>query len=558
MFKPNTTPSNILGHDGQFSNSHDALMDFVRDEDSTCPQWVRTEFLEAVNKQQMDDASTSSSSVTGNDDNDDNDLLSLVGSQLDGETANNNNNSSNHCDREEERQRLAGLGVTDINAVVTSLRTARDEYHREQQQPQASEPYIAPSSLNPTQRAAFNLIIHHLREGRRALYDISGKAGCGKSHFVKCLVQYIKRHFGEGVVHVVAPTGAAACQFVGGQTLHSFLKLGIHGKLEPFTPTEVSEWQERWPELRFLICDEKSLMSLPMLDDSSTQLKQIFGNNLDFGGLSVMIVGDLSQLPPVGGISLYNTDRRDNLEANLGRDLYRQFDRYSFTFEQQVRQAGQESFSDQLVRLGDGQLGYGDWCGWVPQSWNGMSDATRATFRDAILLAPKRDMLTERNNTRMASLGTHLHSIEAYNSPASGAAIPADRAEGLPNRLSLAVGGRVLLTRNLWTECSLVNGSMGTIQVILYKDGNNSNLPDAILIQFDGFRGPSCLPTIDRVVALTPVTARFKVGNQLYLRKSYPLQLGYALTIHRAQGMTLPKVLIDLGKCVVTFHVDIH
>ena len=556
LFKPNATPDNLLG-DGQYDNSHDALMDYVRDEDSQCPGWLRKEFLEAVNKNQReqdgDQGAAAAAVVPGGDDEGDvglEDLLSLVGSQLGDVQQSEAAANSNH--REEERQRLAGeLGVVDINTLLSSLTRAQEQYNEQHQQQASVEPTIPPSSLNTTQKAAFNLIVHHLRKKRTALYDISGKAGCGKSHFVKCLVQYIRRHFGPESVHVVAATGAAASQFEGGQTLHAFLKLPIGGgELEPLSPSELAEKRRRWRKLKFLIGDEKSLLSLPMFNMSSTRLQQIFPHNeqLVFGGLSVLIVGDLSQLPPVGAICLYNRNTFDNEEANRGRELYHQFDRYSFTFEQQVRQAGHESFSDQLARQGDGGLALDDWRQWTQRSWSSMSLEDRATFRDAILLAPRRDMLTAHNHSMMASLGSHMFNIVAYNSPPNGAANTTDQADGLPNNLNLAVGGRVLLTRNLWTECSLVNGALGTIVGIIFQEDNNSDLANGLLIQFDSYTGQSCLPTMERVVALTPLTARYSVGNKSFLRKSYPLQAAYGLTIHKAQGMTLDKVLIKFGE----------
>ena len=262
--------------------------------------------------------------------------------------------------------------------------------------------------------------------------------------------------------------------------------------------------------------------------------------------------GDHHQLPPVRELPLYNTtDQMDNPMVIKGRRAYSLFDKFTFKFKSQMRQVAESHlFTEQVSRLAVAGLTGEDWTDWRAQSFSGMEPARQEAFRDAIMLATTNDSLVEHNNNRMEAVGNPMVRIQAINTPQAAEEATSDQAHGLPNNLNICRGGRVILTRNLWTRNGLVNGATGHVAYIVYNEGNiNPSLPDCIIVQFsERYRGPSCIQSEERMVAIRPETASWKVNDRTFVRKMFPLQAAFGLTIHRAQGMTLDKVLVDLGQ----------
>ena len=107
-----------------------------------------------------------------------------------------------------------------------------------------------------------------------------------------------------------------------------------------------------------------------------------------------------------------------------------------------------------------------------------------------------------------------------------------------------------MLTRNLWTEKGLCNGSMGTVVDIVYKEGDHPPaLPIAVIVQFDDtYTGPSFRSDIPRSVPIIPQTNESDLYGSSHERQQLPLKLSWAITIHKSQGLTLGKAWVDIGK----------
>ena len=100
-----------------------------------------------------------------------------------------------------------------------------------------------------------------------------------------------------------------------------------------------------------------------------------------------------------------------------------------------------------------------------------------------------------------------------------------------------AVGAEVMLMVNLWTEAGLVNGACGKVVGILKpEDGRDARI---IMVEFPGYHGPALSPGQPFVVPITQIRTGKSSG--------IPLTLAWAITIHKAQGMTIERVTIDLG-----------
>lgn len=104
-----------------------------------------------------------------------------------------------------------------------------------------------------------------------------------------------------------------------------------------------------------------------------------------------------------------------------------------------------------------------------------------------------------------------------------------------------------MLRKNLCVKKGLVNGALGTVKDIVYHLPGQGppTMPAFIMIQFDNFHGPFIS---DHLFPLQPTTANWKDNCIDCSRKQFPINLAYALTIHKAQGLTLNKAIIDMGE----------
>ncbi len=123
-------------------------------------------------------------------------------------------------------------------------------------------------------------------------------------------------------------------------------------------------------------------------------------------------------------------------------------------------------------------------------------------------------------------------------------------AKGLEAYLLLARGARIMLRANLWTEVGLVNELIGIIEEILFEEGQRPpSLSIAVLIEFNDYNGPA-ITTMEgkRVVPILPIRQTWESKNVVCSRLQIPISLAWAVTVHKSQGLTLPKAIINLGE----------
>ena len=104
----------------------------------------------------------------------------------------------------------------------------------------------------------------------------------------------------------------------------------------------------------------------------------------------------------------------------------------------------------------------------------------------------------------------------------------------------LCPGQRVMLTSNLWVSAGLVNGSLRQVVDIFYKSQHHPpQLPTFFVVNFQKYIGPAWDTNNPTFLPIPPI--------QRGARTQIPLKMAWALTIHKSQGMTLPKATIDIG-----------
>jgi ATP-dependent exoDNAse (exonuclease V) alpha subunit len=105
-----------------------------------------------------------------------------------------------------------------------------------------------------------------------------------------------------------------------------------------------------------------------------------------------------------------------------------------------------------------------------------------------------------------------------------------------------------MLSDNIWVENGLVNGSMGTVRDIVWNEGQDpiKDMPTAIMVEVDDYDGPKFPGT--NYIPIFPVTRRFEYKKRDCSRTNFPLRLAYAITVHKAQGLTLKQVVLNLER----------
>ncbi len=358
---------------------------------------------------------------------------------------------------------------------------------------------------------------------------ITGRAGTGKS----TLLEYF-RNTTEKKVVVLAPTGVAALN-VKGQTIHSFFRFkpGI-------TPDRVKRLRSDkdneniYHKLDIIVIDEISMVRADLLDCVDRFLR-LNGSEADkpFGGIQMAFIGDLYQLPPVVTSSekevfqsLYETPYFygarvfDSLEMEFVEleKIYRQSDEQFITLLNAIR-------NNSITAEGLGLLNQRCQPEFEPPSddfW--------------VYLTTTNKLAEEINNKRLAGLKGELYTFTGHIEGDFG-------REYLPTRIDLQVkvGAQVMMLNND-TEGRWVNGSIGKITGITQnRKGEDiiiAKLTDGDEVEIKPFTWEIYRFFVDGGQLQSEVVGKFT---------QYPLMLAWAVTIHKGQGKTFDKVIIDIG-----------
>uniref|UniRef100_A0A8D9E7N4 ATP-dependent DNA helicase n=1 Tax=Cacopsylla melanoneura TaxID=428564 RepID=A0A8D9E7N4_9HEMI len=297
----------------------------------------------------------------------------------------------------------------------------------------------------------------------------------------------------------------------------------------------------------FIIIDEMSMLGCSLfkkIDLRCREAKPLKASQ-PFGGMFLYLLGDIKQLPPVLDRPFYGTGYKGSLH-DQGQILYRSIPT-CFTLNSSYRQNGEEQqfFRDLLDRLSVGQSTLEDWQVLMTREKSRLLRNEIAEFRDCLRLFPNNASVAAYNLQKLESLSQPVARISSDNNNAEAAKADCEKGQGLEKTLYLCKGSRVMLKTNLWTKKGLVNGALGTVVDIVYGSGKvpPEDRPLAVCIKFDSYTGP----LMKNIVPIGPVTRCWKSGNVSCTRSQFPIILAWAVTIHKSQGLTLPKVALDIG-----------
>lgn len=229
---------------------------------------------------------------------------------------------------------------------------------------------------------------------------------------------------------------------------------------------------------------------------------------------------------------------------------YKMFDKVvKLTVNQRVQGSSheQQQFRELLLRLRKGQSTTEDWQLLLTRQPSNVENI--AEFDDATRLFYSNEEVSSYNHDQLNKLQQPCANINARHSSATAKSLPSDEMSGLEPTIYLAKGAKVMLTMNLWASVGLCNGATGTIVDIIYAINHRPpDLPVAIILKFDDYRGPSFTDDLPSCVPIYPITVSAQSIEGIHERQQLPLRLAYALTIHKSQGLTLSKAWIDIGK----------
>jgi hypothetical protein len=377
----------------------------------------------------------------------------------------------------------------------------------------------------------FDLAFRFVTETSENIF-LTGNAGTGKTTFLK----YLKENCSKNII-VAAPTGVAAIN-AGGVTLHSLFQLPF----TPFLPTPFSKKellgklkynsrrQDLFRKMDLLVIDEISMVRCDTMDAIDTILRSVRRKQqFPFGGVQLLCIGDLYQLPPVA--------RRQ--EWSILQEYYSsEFFFDSMVIKEQmpmlielkkIYRQKEDSFVNLLNKVRNNNMNADDFEDLHLRYFPGFRPAQEEKYIT----------LTSHNNQADNINYSELQKLSAL-SFTYNAEIQDDFPETMfPAEASLVLkeGAQVMFLKND-TEKRYFNGKIGVIK---------SLMQDEIIVNCDGVDIYVSQETWENTrYVLTPNEGRLD-QEVLGTFTQFPLRLAWAITIHKSQGLTFEKVMIDAG-----------
>jgi hypothetical protein len=381
-----------------------------------------------------------------------------------------------------------------------------------------------PAPVNEKLDLATNFVLHTNRN-----IFLTGKAGTGKTTFLHQIKQSNAKRLA-----VVAPTGVAAIN-AGGVTIHSLFQLPFGPIIPGSTQKDARRFsREKINLLRtldLLVIDEISMVRADVLDGIDDVLRRYRNNTQPFGGVQLLLIGDMQQLPPVireddwtllrpyydtgyffGSRALQQTPY---VSIELTH-IYRQSDKRFIDLLNGVREKTitQEQFTELNKR-------------YVP-------DFSPNEEEGYITLSTHNNTAQQINSQKLQALKTKVHVFES----STEGEFP-EHMYPTESRLELKVGAQVMFIKNDISRDKLYyNGKIGRItdiedDVIHVKSASDGQMIYATRVDWENIR-----------YTLDPETKEIK-SDVIGRFTQHPLKLAWAITIHKSQGLTFEKAIID-------------
>ncbi|XP_037825564.1 uncharacterized protein LOC119613607 [Lucilia sericata] len=424
-------------------------------------------------------------------------------------------------------------------------------------------------SLNNKQKLYLSHLLHNIKLGHSFYEFVGGGAGVGKSRLISAIYQSLnyRLNFIPGTdpslikVLLCAPTGKAAFG-IGGATLHSMFSLPINqsaAELRPLSSDTANALYSKFLNLKLLIIDEISMVGSKMLRYLDARLKQVFKSTAPFGGISLVVFGDLRQLPPVGDSWIFSAPSNDPYSVIYGSTLWDMF-KY-FELNEIMRQREDQAFARALNNMACGKMSEQDVSlmksrevleSNVPaeaihllctnaevDNWNAIK-LNSITTEESISYADDQVKSVGLSRENRASI---LENVKVFKT---------SETQGLRYDLKLKTTAKYMVTVNINTSDGLVNGATGQLMQI---DFDNNHKPFTLWIKFSD-TSIGVLARLQRrhpnEALWTPIemlvrSFQYKQNENVNIdRKQFPVVPAEGITIHKSQGATYESVAVHL------------
>ena len=406
------------------------------------------------------------------------------------------------------------------------------------------------------------------------LFMMHGGAGAGKSTVIRLTAQWfqsIVQQEGQDVecpcVVITSFCGTAASN-VDGQTLHSSFGFSFDNKHNSLPDKSRDMRRAILKYLKLVIIDEVSMVKADMLMQLDLRLQEITEKiGVPFGGIGLLVFGDLMQLPPCMGRHVFAEPlNKDFLVTHRIDPRWRMFN--SILLEKNHRQGNDKTYAELLNRL-------------------------RVKEHTAEDLETLRGRIRSKNHPDIQNVGLFITAVrktcntinERYISKLKGSTLklkavhhhptqpnykpqinPKDQTvaeTGFRNEIVLKPGARIILIHNLDTVDSLTNGQLGTfIDAVKNKEGK----PEILIVKLDkpgagrynndhnpslSKKYPECV-FIKRVSIQYCTTKRYVEASSKATLIQFPIRLAFAITAHKVQGSSIAyptTVAMDISSC---------
>lgn len=420
---------------------------------------------------------------------------------------------------------------------------------------------------NAKQKDLLLHIIHKLLSDDKTPLQIffTGPAGCGKTFTIKLIMDIYNRFSdSDGFCNAYiacASTGNAA---IGGTTVHTALKISL-SKLLPLSIEIAHQYRALFKYVRVIIIDEASMISAEMLQQIDQRLKQITGDFINnFGGLDIILLGDLRQLPPVRATPIFKQIKRSIAGPTLWRGL--QF--YELT---DVMRQADILFSNALTKIGNGEKLSNDELSLIESRFFTIEEAQRLCpngvrlFYSNASVQNYNNLVLNKEETKTTSVATDIY-IGCHDSEQENFVrqqlhkkLLVDTG-GLPYEIILVLNKYYILTTNIDVSDGLANGSVGKLCHI-ERDPEGNICRVWLIFSKSGkigqkIRKKTCAYATQHGIDVHAVpiarrTCTIPLNNNKTInakRNHFPLVSACAITIHKSQGGSFDEIVYEYEK----------
>jgi ATP-dependent DNA helicase PIF1 len=369
--------------------------------------------------------------------------------------------------------------------------------------------------LSESQRLA----IDNIESGKNVF--VTGCAGSGKSY----LLHYLKENIKNKFLQITATTGIAAVN-IGGTTLHSWACLGLEElPIEQIVKNIMSpkgiHVRRRIQSTEVLAIDEISMLSRETFENLNTLLQAVRCSSEPFGGIQLIMFGDFFQLPPVKSENFcFESDlwKNENIKTIILKEVFRQDDKRFVELLNNIRYGRVLEDDINLLKTRHNIKSTGIIQPTILSTHNSYVEKINAEYLNKLPTEEK---------TYIASYDGKAEKIEILKRNCLAKDV-----------LILKKGCQVMMLKNTYQKEGIINGSIGIV-----VDFTHSNKAYPI-VQFENGKELVIKNDVWEISSYNRETQKINIEAEM---AQIPLNLAWAMTVHKSQGMTIDKVECSLA-----------